>query len=89
MGRKLQLDWITILLYLALVTAGWMNIYSASMEETQASFFDFGQIYFKQLIFIFTSMVLIVFMRVVVVALPLSLFTSDGYSTSTCSSPHR
>ena len=65
MGRKLQLDWITILLYLALVTAGWMNIYSASMEETQASFFDFGQIYFKQLIFIFTSMVLIVFILAV------------------------
>ncbi|PHS67157.1 MAG: rod shape-determining protein RodA [Flavobacterium sp.] len=59
-GNK-QFDWITILIYVALVAIGWINIYSASFNEASTSFFDFGQVYTKQLLFICLSVVLIIF----------------------------
>ncbi len=55
-----QFDWITLLIYFLLVTIGWVNIYSASLDDTAASIFDFGQIYGKQLIWILLSVFLIV-----------------------------
>lgn len=53
-------DWITILVFAALVIFGWMNIFSASLGET-GSFhgFDFSEIYTKQAIWIGLSLVLI------------------------------
>ncbi|HPF11057.1 MAG TPA: rod shape-determining protein RodA [Flavobacteriaceae bacterium] len=60
-SRKLQLDWWTIVLYGLLVSVGWINIYSASYTESTQAFFDFSQIYFKQLFFIALSIVLIIF----------------------------
>jgi rod shape determining protein RodA len=57
----LKFDWLTIFLYIALVTIGWMNIYSASLSDNTAGFFDVSQIYTKQLLFIGLSFVLIVF----------------------------
>ena len=59
--RNVQLDWLTIFSYLALVFIGWINIYSASLSESSQGFFDFNQIYFKQLVFIVTSLGLIIF----------------------------
>jgi len=59
-SRK-KLDWVIIFLYVALVGIGWVNIYSASMDSSADSFFDFGQEYFKQLIWIGLSFALIVF----------------------------
>ncbi|MAL58775.1 MAG: rod shape-determining protein RodA [Flavobacteriaceae bacterium] len=59
--RNVQLDWLTIFSYLALVFIGWVNIYSASLSESSLGFYDFNQIYFKQLVFIVTSLGLIVF----------------------------
>jgi rod shape determining protein RodA len=59
--RNVQLDWLTIFSYIALVAIGWINIYSASLSESAQGFFDFNQIYFKQLIFIGSSIVLIIF----------------------------
>ena len=59
--KSVKFDWITILLYLSLVFIGWMNIYSASLSDTGTSFFDFNQIYFKQIIWIALSIVLIAF----------------------------
>ena len=44
-----------------LVTAGWVNIYSASFNEASLSFFDVKQVYTKQLMFICLSALLIVF----------------------------
>ena len=64
MGRGagiLKFDWITIALYIALVVFGWTNIYSASLSDTSTAFFDFNQIYIKQLLFIGLSFILIVF----------------------------
>ncbi|MBZ0327409.1 MAG: rod shape-determining protein RodA [Altibacter sp.] len=57
----LKFDWLTILLYAALVGIGWMNIYSASLSDSTSGFFDLSQIYTKQLFFIGLSVVLIVF----------------------------
>lgn len=56
-----KLDWLTIFLYFALVAIGWVNIYSASLDDSATSFWDFNQIYTKQLIWIFLSVVLIIF----------------------------
>ncbi len=55
-----QFDWTTILIYFLLVTIGWVNIYSASLDDTAKSVFDFSQIYGKQLIWIILSVALIV-----------------------------
>ncbi|MBB1138401.1 rod shape-determining protein RodA [Myroides sp. WP-1] len=55
-----HIDWITILLYLLLVVAGWVNIYSTSLPNEDASIFDFSQIYGRQLVFILTCIPLII-----------------------------
>lgn len=57
-----QFDWLTILIYFLLVTIGWANIYSASLDDTAKSFFDFSQVYGKQLLWILLSVLLIVFL---------------------------
>ncbi len=57
----LRIDWITVLLYFILVGFGWVNIYSASLSDTSSAFFDMDQIYFKQLVRILLSLVLIAF----------------------------
>ena len=54
-----QFDWITILVYFLLVIIGWVNIYSASLDDTATSMFDFSQIYGKQLLWILLSVFLI------------------------------
>ncbi|MCO6148134.1 rod shape-determining protein RodA [Flavobacterium sp. NRK1] len=55
-----NIDWITILLYILLVGAGWMTIYSASLPNETTSIFDIGQIYGKQIMFIALSIPLII-----------------------------
>ncbi len=50
-----NLDWFTILLYLILVIAGWLNIYAAVYNEEFQSIFDASQQYGKQLLWIGTS----------------------------------
>lgn len=50
-----NLDWFTILLYLILVFAGWLNIYAAVYNEEFQSIFDASQQYGKQLLWIGTS----------------------------------
>src|SRR5210317_426661 len=58
--RSSQFDWPTILLYLILVGIGWLNIYSASWSNSATQFINFDQIYFKQLIWILLSFLIIV-----------------------------
>ncbi len=55
-----QFDWFTILVYFLLVIIGWVNIYSASLDDTATSFFDLSQVYGKQMMFIFLSIFLII-----------------------------
>ena len=60
-GRgALNIDWITVSLYLVLVIIGWMNIYSADLTSTSEYYFDINENYGKQLVFIGLSMVLII-----------------------------
>lgn len=54
----LNLDWITVLTYLALVLLGWINIYAAVYSEEHQSILDMGQRYGKQLIWIIAGIVL-------------------------------
>ncbi|MFN3908874.1 MAG: rod shape-determining protein RodA [Flavobacterium sp.] len=52
-----SIDWIAIFLYIALVSIGWLNLYSTTVTDT--SVFDFSLEYGKQLIFILLSFVII------------------------------
>ena len=47
-----KIDWVTVLLYLALVMIGWFSIFSARYNEAHPSIFDMTQVYGKQLIWI-------------------------------------
>ncbi|RZJ71628.1 rod shape-determining protein RodA [Flavobacterium sp.] len=55
-----HIDWVSVFIYVALVTLGWLNIYSSSLSLEEAGGFDFAQIYGKQMIFIFLSVPLII-----------------------------
>ena len=60
-GKVLRrIDWLTILIYLALVFIGWINIYSSTFIEEQTSLFDLSTRSGKQLFFIIVSLVAIV-----------------------------
>ncbi|PRX56345.1 rod shape-determining protein RodA [Flagellimonas meridianipacifica] len=62
-GRGLvkRIDWITVFLYAFLVFIGWINIYSTTLTNPEASIFDFSTLYGKQLFFILLSLGVIVF----------------------------
>jgi len=53
-------DWITIMIYLILVSFGWINIYSASLGDNPSSIFDFSEVYGKQAVWILLSFAMIV-----------------------------
>lgn len=55
-----KLDWLTVVIYLTLITLGWVNIYSAVFSEGQATNFSLDTKYGKQLIWIVASLVLAV-----------------------------
>jgi len=54
----LNLDWITVFLYLVLVMLGWVNIYAAVYSDEHQSILDIGQRYGKQLIWIIAGIIL-------------------------------
>lgn len=60
-----KFDWVIIFLYIGLVGFGWVNIYSASLSDSAKGFFDFDQIYGKQMIWIILSVILIIFILAV------------------------
>lgn len=56
-----KFDWFSILLYLLLVGIGWINIYSATLDDsTLGEYFDLSQAYGRQLLWIGLSVFLIV-----------------------------
>ena len=55
-----NIDWVIVILYIALVGLGWMNIYSADVTSTSEYYFDINENYGKQLVFIGLSMILII-----------------------------
>ncbi len=60
-----NLDWITVLLYLLLVLAGWVSIYAAIYNEEHSSILDMSQNYGKQLMWIITSVVLVLVILII------------------------
>ncbi|NNK81803.1 MAG: rod shape-determining protein RodA, partial [Flavobacteriaceae bacterium] len=58
--RNFNLDWVLIILFMLLVSFGWVNILSASASGEITNIFDTSQPYGKQLMFIGFSVVLIV-----------------------------
>ncbi len=59
-NRGFKFDWLIIVLFLLLVSFGWINIISASHDGDIVSYFDTSQLYGKQLIFLGLTFVLIV-----------------------------
>lgn len=55
-----QFDWLSIFVYILLVLIGWINIYSASLDDTASSLLDLDQVYGKQMMWILLSVLLIV-----------------------------
>ncbi|SED41910.1 rod shape determining protein RodA [Tenacibaculum sp. MAR_2010_89] len=56
-----EIDWILILLYILLVSFGWLNIYAASSNEETREVFNFSARYGKQLIWIALSLPIMIF----------------------------
>jgi rod shape determining protein RodA len=54
-----SVDWLTIIIYLLLVTFGWMNIYAANYTPDNTVFLDFSREHMKQIVWIGLSLVLI------------------------------
>ena len=55
-----RIDWLSIFFYVALVTIGWLSIYSSTYSETTSSIFDFSTLNGKQLFFIGVSLITVV-----------------------------
>ena len=56
-----NLDWICVMIFIALVILGWLNIYSSSLSLSMVndSIFDISQVYGKQMLFIFLTIPII------------------------------
>lgn len=57
-GTLKNIDWLSVFLFLVLITMGWFNIYSASYNPEHTSIFDTTQEYGKQFIWMVTAIVL-------------------------------
>jgi rod shape determining protein RodA len=60
-----NIDWVTIILFVLLVTFGWINIYAAVYDDEHSSIFDISQSYGKQMIWIITSFVLVIMILII------------------------
>jgi len=74
-GILQNIDWLTVMLFLALAIIGWINIYAAVYNEEHSSIFDFSQRYGKQLIWIFAA----IGIAFVIVAIDASFFNTFAY----------
>jgi len=74
-GILQNIDWIAVLLFLALVIIGWINIYAAVYNEDHSSIFDFSQRYGKQLIWIFAAIIIAFF----IIAIDAAFFMTFAY----------
>jgi rod shape determining protein RodA len=59
------IDKITVLLFLVLVTVGWLNIYAAVYNEEHTGILDLSQRYGKQFIWIITTLIIVVFILII------------------------
>jgi rod shape determining protein RodA len=54
------IDWILVILYIALIGFGWMNIYAATTTDNSSTLLDFSTRYGKQLLWILLCVPLII-----------------------------
>lgn len=61
-GRSIfkNLDWLSVLIYLALSAIGWVCIYATNYDANKTEFFSLSQYHTKQLIFILSGLVFVV-----------------------------
>jgi len=71
----LNLDWITVIIYLILILLGWANIYAAVYSDEHQSIFDMGQKYGKQLIWIFAG----IFLAIMVLTVDSKFYAAFAY----------
>lgn len=71
----LNLDWITVFIYLVLVLLGWANIYAAVYSDEHQSIFDMGQKYGKQLIWIIAG----IFLAIMVLTVDSKFYAAFAY----------
>jgi len=71
----INLDWITVILYLVLVILGWCNIYAAVYNEQHQSILDFTQRYGMQLFWILGSITV----GIMVLYIEVNFFTFFAY----------
>jgi rod shape determining protein RodA len=60
-----NIDWISVILYLLLITFGWMNVFAVNYHPGSGSFFSLEHRYTMQLIWILISSVSVLFIFVV------------------------
>ncbi|HEV7237314.1 MAG TPA: rod shape-determining protein RodA [Ktedonobacteraceae bacterium] len=53
-----NIDWVTVLVWLAMLALGWGNVYSAVYDEDHPAILDFSQKYGKQLLWICGALVI-------------------------------
>ena len=53
-----KIDWVTLLLYAAILVFGWMNIYAACYDEAHTAILDLHTMHGKQLLWIGISVVI-------------------------------
>lgn len=70
-----NIDWIVVLIYISLVFMGWINIYAAVYNDEHQSIFDISQNYGKQLIWIFSAIV----MALTILLIDAKFFTTFAY----------
>lgn len=71
----LNLDWITVFIYLALVLLGWINIYAAVYDEEHQNILDISQRYGKQLIWIVAG----IFIAIMVLLIDSKFYAAFAY----------
>ena len=70
-----NIDWLSILLWLVILSFGWMNIYSANIMEAEGGIFDFSLRFGKQIMWIGASIIL----AVLLLMLDAKLYTYFAY----------
>lgn len=73
--REQKIDWLTILMYLAFVMFGWLNIYAASYQDSAMSMFDLDSNGGRQFIWIIISG----FIGVMIMSINPKLFEISSY----------
>lgn len=70
-----SIDWVTVLLYLFFVLAGWMNIYASSYNEEAVSMFNLDERAGKQLLWIGFAL----FMAIVILIIDSKFYEAFAY----------